>query len=377
MGGARYCIMRSSTRTGIGYCRLSREDRGTSVGLEVQMDSLRNWMERDDVTALRTGCNTDFTERDDGFFLEDASGRTVSKRPIFSKLLETLGSKQIEVDVFYCYTTDRLSRNMNDQTKLYKFFVDHGIELKITNMPNLQKQATGGGFTASSLIQNTAQGMVDTFYPAFVSDKVRESFVEKAEKEGRWWGRLPPGFDLNQFGKLVPNCQAVIDIIKYLRMGYNPHEIANLNIVDKRTEKRLICQKCQTEHSYRAKRCKYCKTSHWDEVEKEVITKYYTSKVYRLEKTLKNYASRMQLPDEIYEAKPRKNRTRKTKKFQIRNVHQASSASSSSQESQPRAVELEVEDSNLPERPQEQYQYEHQEQTSSGDESQSPQFGEY
>ena len=377
MGGARYCIMRSSTRTGIGYCRLSREDRGTSVGLEVQMDSLRNWMERDDVTALRTGCNTDFTERDDGFFLEDASGRTVSKRPIFSKLLETLGSKQIEVDVFYCYTTDRLSRNMNDQTKLYKFFGDHGIELKITNMPNLQKQATGGGFTASSLIQNTAQGMVDTFYPAFVSDKVRESFVEKAEKEGRWWGRLPPGFDLNQFGKLVPNCQAVIDIIKYLRMGYNPHEIANLNIVDKRIEKRLICQKCQTEHSYRAKRCKHCKTAHWDEVEKEVITKYYTSKVYRLEKTLKNYASRVKLPDELYDAKPRKNRTRKMKKFQIRNIHQASSASSFSQESEPRAVELEVEDSNLPERPQEQYQDELQEQASSGDESQSPQFGDY
>ena len=69
MVGARYCIMRTSTRTGIGYCRLSREDRGTSVGLEIQMDSLRNWMERDDGTALRTGCNTDFTERDDGFFL--------------------------------------------------------------------------------------------------------------------------------------------------------------------------------------------------------------------------------------------------------------------------------------------------------------------
>ena len=81
------------------------------------------------------------------------------------------------------------------------------------------------------------------------------------------------GFDLNQFGKLVPNCKAVIDIIKYLRMGYNPHEIANLNIVDKRKEKRLICQNCDEEHSYRAKRCKNCKTAHWDEVEKEVITK--------------------------------------------------------------------------------------------------------
>ena len=149
-------------------------------------------MKRDGVTALRTGCNTDFSERDDGFFLEDASGRTVSKRPIFSKLLDVLGSKQIEVDYFYCYTTDRLSRNMNDQTKLYKFFSNNGIKLKITNMPNLQKQATGGGFTASSLIQNTAQGMVDTFYPAFVSDKVRESYVEKSQKEGRWWGRIRP-----------------------------------------------------------------------------------------------------------------------------------------------------------------------------------------
>ena len=293
-------------------------------------------MKRDGVTALRTGCNTDFSERDDGFFLEDASGRTVSKRPIFSKLLDVLGSKQIEVDYFYCYTTDRLSRNMNDQTKLYKFFSNNGIKLKITNMPNLQKQATGGGFTASSLIQNTAQGMVDTFYPAFVSDKVRESYVEKSQKEGRWWGRLPPGFDLNQFGKLVPNCKAVIDIIKYLRMGYNPHEIANLNIVDKRKEKRLICQNCDEEHSYRAKRCKNCKTAHWDEVEKEVITKYYNMRIYRIEKTLKNYASRILLPEEVYEAKPRKNRTRKIKKFQIRNIHQASSASSSdAQESQP------------------------------------------
>lgn len=321
--------------TGIGYCRLSREDRGTSVGLEIQLDALKNWMEKDGVSPLRTGCNTDFTERDDGFFLEDASGRTVSKRPIFSKLLNVLSNGQVQVDYFYCYTTDRLSRNMNDQTKLYKFFGDHDIELKITNMPNLQKQATGGGFTASSLIQNTAQGMVDTFYPAFVSDKVRESYVEKSQKEGRWWGRMPPGFDLNQFGKLVPNCKAVIDIMKYLKMGYNPHEIANLNIVDRRTEKRLICQNCGIEHSYRAKRCKSCKTAHWDETQKEVSTKYYSMRIYRIEKTMKNYINRIQLPEELQDIKAKKSRTRKIEKFQIRNIHQDVSVSSSDvQESQ-------------------------------------------
>jgi DNA invertase Pin-like site-specific DNA recombinase len=301
----------------IAYCRLSREDKEKGAGFEIQERELRRKIDdRDDLEALTGyGINQDFSPRKDGFFFEDFSGTGIRKRKIFFGLLEGLckvcangiegmcwgkqeQGNELGVGALLVYDTDRLARNTKEFLQLKEFFSDHKVELVV---------AMGVQFQDPEKPRAMEEGMqemkavFDSLYPKFVRDKVKDAFEQKSNIERRWWGRIPPGFKVRiQDGKIQPRTSMVIQIIRYLLMGYNAYEIGELGMAENIDGK---------YHRYNA------------------------TKVWRLKRTLQRESEkygkngRIVLPDALYDVQPLTNHTSKRASRSLKSVHSSSSVS--------------------------------------------------
>ena len=301
------------SKTAIVYCRLSKEDKQKGAGFDVQERELRRKLnDREDLEPLNGyGCNQDMSPREDGFFFEDFSGTGVRKRKIFFGLLQDLcencangteglcwgnqeAGNKLGIGALLIYDTDRLARNTEEFLQLKRFFSDHNIELVV---------ALGVQFQDPEKPRAMEEGMqemkavFDSLYPKFVRDKVRDAYEQKAVVEKRWWGRIPPGFKIrSQDGKIEPKSAMVIQVIRYLLIGYNPYQIGELGMAENIDGKYI---------------------------------KYNWKRIYKLKDTLAREAEkygrngRIVLPDTLYDVEPVKSRTLK-RSFSLKNVHAAS-----------------------------------------------------
>ena len=300
----------------IVYCRLSREDKDKGAGFEVQERELRRKIgDREDLVALTGyGCNQDMTPREDGFFFEDFSGTGVRKRKIFWSILlaickecngeegmcysKTPQGNAMNLGALLVYDTDRLARNTEEFLRLKRFFSDHKVELVV---------AMGVQFQDPEKPRAMEEGMqemkavFDSLYPKFVRDKVKDAFEQKSNIERRWWGRIPPGFRIRpEDGKVEPKSAMVVQVIRYLLMGYNPYQIGELGLAENIDGK---------YHRYNA------------------------TKVWRLKRTLQKEMKkvgkngRIVLPQTLYDVKPLTSHTSERESRSLKNVHSSSSVS--------------------------------------------------
>jgi len=301
----------------IVYCRLSREDKDKGAGFEVQERELRRKIgDREDLVALTGyGCNQDMTPREDGFFFEDFSGTGVRKRKIFWSILlaickecngeegmcysKTPQGNAMNLGALLVYDTDRLARNTEEFLRLKRFFSDHKVELVV---------AMGVQFQDPEKPRAMEEGMqemkavFDSLYPKFVRDKVKDAFEQKSNIERRWWGRIPPGFRIRpEDGKVEPKSAMVVQVIRYLLMGYNPYQIGELGLAENIDGKYI---------------------------------RYNWKRIYKLRDTLRKEADkygkngRIILPESLYDIEPLTSRTLKRKdSFSLQNAHAASAVS--------------------------------------------------
>ena len=316
MGGRRFFLWdMTGTKQTLVYCRLSREDKDKGAGFEVQERELRRRIvDREDLVTLNGyGCNQDMSPREDGFFFEDFSGTGVRKRKIFWSILVAIcGECNGEEGMCYSkapqgnalglgallvYDTDRLARNTEEFLRLKRFFSDHNVELVV---------AMGVQFQDPEKPRAMEEGMqemkavFDSLYPKFVRDKVKDAYEQKANVEKRWWGRIPPGFKVRpQDGKIEPKSAMVIQVIRYMLMGYNPYQIGELGMAENIDGKYI---------------------------------KYNFKRIYKLKDTLRKEADkygkngRIILPESLYDIEPLTSRTLK-RSFSLENVHAASAVS--------------------------------------------------
>jgi DNA invertase Pin-like site-specific DNA recombinase len=304
----------TGTKQTLVYCRLSKEDKEKGAGFDVQERELRRKIDdRKDLVSLDGyGCNQDMSPREDGFFFEDFSGTGVRKRKIFWSILVALCGEcngedgmcyskapqgnALGLGAILVYDTDRLARNTEEFLKLKRFFTDHKVELVV---------AMGVQFQDPDKPRAMEEGMqemkavFDSLYPKFVRDKVRDAYDQKVNVERRWWGRIPPGFKVrSQDGKIEPKTAMVVQVIRYLIMGYNPYQIGELGLAENIDGKYI---------------------------------NYNWKRMYKLRDTLRKEAEkygkngRIILPDSLYDIKPLTSHTLKRKNaFLLQNVHAAS-----------------------------------------------------
>tara|TARA_B100000949_G_scaffold143380_2_gene126003 strand:+ start:2016 stop:3173 length:1158 start_codon:yes stop_codon:yes gene_type:complete len=295
---------------------LSREDKEKGSGFEVQERELRRKLsDREDLEPFVGGCNQDMTPREDGFFFEDFSGTGIRKRKIFFSLLEGLckacasgldgmcwgqqeRGNELGIGALLIYDTDRLARNTEEFLQLKRFFSDHKVELVIALGVQFQDPKNPKAMEEG---MQEMKAVFDSLYPKFVRDKVKDAFEQKSVIERKWWGRIPPGFKVRLLdGKIEPRSAMVIQVIRYLMMGYNPYQIGELGLAENIDGK---------YHRYNA------------------------TKVWRLKRTLQKEMKkfgkngRIVLPHTLYEVEPLTNHTSERASRSLKNVHSSSSVS--------------------------------------------------
>ena len=299
----------------IAYCRMSKEDERTGLGPETQRDGIQSWLEfqnEQDIDIQYTLLNVTGTDREGwnkGYFFENASGASVINRPLFFKILQNICKKlnksnwgavkqcdgnctfavlrQSGLQHIVVYAMDRLSRDTSDTLAISRFLDSHGKELHtVTGTAFGRKDPKIGQVRAEEKGMATMMSATRQMYKDFVSDKTKDAAVRRIKEHNRWWGKMPHGFaKVNpdckckqlpcghgpDAGKITPVYPTVVTIIKYLLMGYNPYEIADLNLVDEGGNR-------------------------WN----------YSQKIWKLKRTLTDVdrSKRIVLPDALYLVKP-------------------------------------------------------------------------
>lgn len=299
----------------IAYCRMSKEDERTGLGPETQRDGIKTWIgfqnEQviDPVFEFINVTGTDREGWDKGYFFENASGASVINRPLFFKILQNICKKlnksnwgavkqcdgncafailrQSGLQHIVVYAMDRLSRDTSDTLAISRFLDAHGIELHtVTGTAFGRKDPKIGQVRAEEKGMATMMSATRQMYKDFVSDKTKDAAVRRMKEHNRWWGKMPHGFaKVNpeckckqlpcshgpDAGKITPIYPTIVTIIKYLLMGYNPYEIADLNLVDEGGNR-------------------------WN----------YSQKIWKLKRTLTDIdrSKRIVLPDALYLIKP-------------------------------------------------------------------------
>jgi len=294
---------------------MSKEDERTGLGPETQRDGIQNWLdfqneqEEEIQYELLNVTGTDRPGWNKGYFFENASGGSVINRPLFFKVLQNICKKlnksnwgavkqcdgnctfavlrQSGLQHIVVYAMDRLSRDTSDTLAISRFLDSHGIELHtVTGTAFGRKDPKIGQVRAEEKGMATMMSATRQMYKDFVSDKTKDAAVKRIKEHNRWWGKMPHGFaKVNpeckckvlpcshgpDAGKITPVYPTIVTIIKYLLMGYNPYEIADLNLTDEGGNR-------------------------WN----------YSQKIWKLKRTLTDIdrSKRIVLPDALYLIKP-------------------------------------------------------------------------
>jgi hypothetical protein len=294
---------------------MSKEDERTGLGPETQRDGIKTWLKfqnEQEIEPTYTLINVTGTDRldwDKGYFFENASGGSVINRPLFFKILQNICKKlnksnwgavkqcdgncvfailrQSGLEHIIVYAMDRLSRDTSDTLAISRFLDSHKIELHtVTGTAFGKKDPKIGQVRAEEKGMATMMSATRQMYKDFVSDKTKDAAVRRMKEHNRWWGKLPHGFaKVNpeckckvlpcshgpDAGKITPVYPTIVTVIKYLLMGYNPYEIADLNLIDEGGNR-------------------------WN----------YSQKIWKLKRTLTDIdrSKRIVLPDALYLIKP-------------------------------------------------------------------------
>lgn len=330
---------------------MSKEDERTGLGPETQRDGIKTWLNfqnEQEIEPVYEFINVTGTNREGwskGYFFENASGASVINRPLFFKILQNICKKLIKSNwgaIKQCdgncafavlrqsglqhiivYAMDRLSRDTSDTLAISRFLDAHGIELHtVTGTAFGKKDPKIGQVRAEEKGMATMMSATRQMYKDFVSDKTKDAAVRRMKEHNRWWGKMPHGFaKVNpdckckqlpcnhgpDAGKITPIYPTVVTIIKYLLMGYNPYEIADLNLIDEGGNR-------------------------WN----------YSQKIWKLKRTLTDVerSKRVVLPDALYLIKPVNTNRGRLVTQGLSQIHRLASSSDSEDSVTPTAAKF-------------------------------------
>jgi len=186
------------------YCRVSSDEQAVGYSLDYQEERLNDYCKRNDIQPVIT-------------FREDASGKTIEKRPELRRALEFAKKNKSDIQHFIVLKWDRFSRSAHDSMVLLRIFEKLGIAVQAVEQP-----------IDFSIPEQMIMLGVYTTFPE--SENRRRSLnilsgIRKARKSGRYCSNAPWGYsyktDTTGRKLLTPdhNAPAVRDIFQLYSSG--------------------------------------------------------------------------------------------------------------------------------------------------------------
>lgn len=167
----------TAERAGI-YCRISKDDAGTTLGVKRQEKLCRQLAGERGVAVERV------------FVDNDMSASSGKRRPAFEALLEAVESG--EIDTVICWHVDRLYRR-NVELERIVSVVEHARLSIFTVMSSDIDLRTASGRMLARMLGAAAQGEVER-----MGERVRAKLAELAAAGRPPGGRAPYGYDVNR-----------------------------------------------------------------------------------------------------------------------------------------------------------------------------------
>lgn len=177
------------------YIRVSSERQVHGFSLEGQKRYLKEWAEFEGMTVVDT------------YVEPGKSGKSISGREVFQKLLNDVAEREINIDYVAVFKLSRFGRNAKDVLNSLSFLQNYGVNL-------ICKE--------DGLDSSTAMGRMMITILGAVAEMERENIIiqtmlgrEEKAKQGGWNGGFAPyGYELVN-GRLEPK-QGEAEIVKLI-----------------------------------------------------------------------------------------------------------------------------------------------------------------